>query len=83
MERKDFAKQLIDWANDHYWDSLEKDKIIIMQHLLEFLNQSEKQLRTSKLKGYLDYLQATHEPVPEELVKAINDRIELIKKGEV
>ena len=29
-------KELIDWAEDHYWNSLEKDKDLIIKHLQSF-----------------------------------------------
>ena len=29
-------KLLIEWANNHYWDSLEKDKDLILKHLRNF-----------------------------------------------
>lgn len=39
--------------------------------------------RIDKLENYLDYLVKTHDFVPTDIVEAIKDRIELIKKGEV
>lgn len=36
MERKDYDKQLIKWVKNHYWDSLEKDKDLILRHLRTF-----------------------------------------------
>ena len=35
MERSNYDKQLKRWARSHYWDSLEKDKELIMWHLQE------------------------------------------------
>ena len=36
MEQSTYNKSLIEWANDHYWDSLEKDKDLILKHLRNF-----------------------------------------------
>jgi len=36
MERDDYDKQLIQWVKNHYWDSLEKDKHLILRHLRTF-----------------------------------------------
>ena len=30
MNRNDYDKQLAIWAKSHYWDSLEKDKDLIL-----------------------------------------------------
>lgn len=38
MEQSTYNKLLIEWANDHYWDSLEKDKDLILKHLRNFGN---------------------------------------------
>lgn len=31
-----YSKKLIKWVKDHYWDSLEKDKDLILRHLRTF-----------------------------------------------
>jgi len=36
MKREDYDKQLIKWVKNHYWDSLEKDKDLILRHLRTF-----------------------------------------------
>ena len=36
MDRDTYDKQLIKWVKDHYWDSLEKDKELILRHLRTF-----------------------------------------------
>ena len=36
MKRSDYDKQLLRWVRDHYWDSLEKDKDLILRHLRTF-----------------------------------------------
>jgi hypothetical protein len=36
MDKKDYDKQLIKWIKIHYWDSLEKDKHLILRHLRTF-----------------------------------------------
>jgi len=36
MTRDDYDKQLIKWVKNHYWDSLEKDKDLILRHLRTF-----------------------------------------------
>ena len=33
---KNYNKKLVKWAKNHYWDSLEKDKYLILKHLLSF-----------------------------------------------
>ncbi len=37
MKRSIYDKQLIKWVKDHYWDSLEKDKDLILRHLRTFI----------------------------------------------
>ncbi len=43
----------------------------------------EKEQRIADLKNYLEMLYRRHERVPVDVRRAINDRIEKIKKGEV
>ena len=40
MDRKKYDKQLIKWTKNHYWDSLEKDKDLILRHLRTFAEDS-------------------------------------------
>jgi len=35
-QRAEYDKKLIKWVNNHYWDSLEKDKHLILRHLRTF-----------------------------------------------
>lgn len=37
MNRKDYDKELIKWARNHYWDSLENNKDLILRHLRTFV----------------------------------------------
>ena len=41
MERSDYDKQLLRWVRDHYWDSLEKDKDLILRHLRTFAGDED------------------------------------------
>jgi len=34
--RDEYDRQLIKWVRGHYWDSLEKDKALILRHLRTF-----------------------------------------------
>ena len=36
MNKEIYDRMLIKWAEDHYWDSLEKDKDLIFLHLKSF-----------------------------------------------
>lgn len=36
MKRDIYDKQLINWAQNHHWDSLEKDRDLILRHLRTF-----------------------------------------------
>ena len=36
MKRDNYDRQLIKWVKGHYWDSLEKDKELILRHLRTF-----------------------------------------------
>jgi len=36
MKEIDYNKKLIKWVKAHYWDSLEKDKDLILRHLRTF-----------------------------------------------
>ena len=37
MDRKKYDKQLLKWVKNHYWDSLEKDKDLIVRHMRTFI----------------------------------------------
>ena len=37
MTKEDYDKKLIKWVKSHYWDSLEKDKYLILRHLRTFV----------------------------------------------
>ena len=37
ISRDEYNKQLVEWVKDHYWDSLEKDKDLILRHLRTFV----------------------------------------------
>jgi len=34
-----YNKRLIKWIRDHYWDSLEKDKDLILRHIQTFAGE--------------------------------------------
>ena len=36
MKRDDYDKQLIRWVKNHYWDSLERHKDLILRHMRTF-----------------------------------------------
>lgn len=37
MDQSTYDKMLIKWAKNHYWDSLEKDKDLILRHFRTFV----------------------------------------------
>jgi hypothetical protein len=37
VNRVKYNKELIKWVKSHYWDSLEKDKHLILRHLRTFV----------------------------------------------
>ncbi len=39
--RRKYDKDLIRWVKRHYWDSLEKDKALILRHLRTFTGDAE------------------------------------------
>lgn len=41
MKRNEYNKQLIKWAQNHYWDSLENNKDLILLHLNSFVNDNK------------------------------------------
>ena len=41
MKRDNYDRQLIKWVKGHYWDSLEKDKELILRHLRTFCGDVE------------------------------------------
>ncbi len=47
------------------------------------MDEKQKQARIERLEKYLSMLYKVHYQVPKQVKSAINDRIELIKKGEV
>jgi len=69
MKRDDYDKQLIQWVKKHYWDSLEKDKDLILRHLRTFvgdINTSQPAVQSDGIKqcecgGYID-LNGVHQP---------------------
>lgn len=40
--QNEYDKKLIKWVKDHYWDSLEKEKELILRHLRTFTGDTEK-----------------------------------------
>jgi len=36
MKKQTYDRRLIRWVKNHYWDSLEKDKDLILRHLRTF-----------------------------------------------
>ena len=43
MKQEDYDKLLIKWVKNHYWDSLEKDKDLILRHLRTFTGDTAQQ----------------------------------------
>ena len=41
MKQSDYDKLLIKWIKNHYWDSLEKDKDLILRHLRTFTGDTD------------------------------------------
>jgi len=37
MTREEFNRELVKWVKGHYWDSLEKDKDLMLRHLRTFV----------------------------------------------
>ena len=50
MDRKTYDKQLLKWVKDHYWDSLEKDKDLILRHLRTFTGDIEAEFAVSAIE---------------------------------
>jgi len=42
MTEDKYNKKLIKWVKDHYWDSLEKDKDLILRHIRTFAGYPEE-----------------------------------------
>jgi len=42
MKREEYDRQLIKWVKDHYWDSLNKDKALILRHMRTWAAPHEK-----------------------------------------
>jgi len=36
-KQTDYDKLLIKWVKNHFWDNLEKDKVLILRHLRTFV----------------------------------------------
>jgi len=53
MDRGQYDKQLIKWVKEHYWDSLEKDKDLILRHLRTFAGDVDLKddIEVSEIKG--------------------------------
>jgi len=41
MTQDEYNKKFIGWVRNHYWDSLEKDKNLILRHLRTFIGDKE------------------------------------------
>lgn len=41
MDKEKYDRELIKWVKNHYWDSLEKDKDLILRHLRTFVDDKE------------------------------------------
>jgi hypothetical protein len=60
MTRAEYDKQLMLWVRDHYWDSLERHKDLILRHLRTFAGdepqppESEKEVRDEMGKSRED-----------------------------
>ena len=50
MSRSIYDKQLVRWVKSHYWDSLEKDKDIILRHIRTFAGGNVEQETAEALK---------------------------------
>ena len=69
MDRDKYDKELIKWVKDHYWDSLEKDKDLILRHLRTFAgddSQASKQKcslcrGTGIMPGYFEDVEKYYE----------------------
>ena len=86
----DYYKHLLKWARRHYWDSLEKDKDLIISHLRTFAGDEEvdrSQGLKTKLdeiqfwikdcmprKGYRDFKEASSKDYVIQKIQAILDR---------
>uniref|UniRef100_A0A6H2A3G9 Uncharacterized protein n=1 Tax=viral metagenome TaxID=1070528 RepID=A0A6H2A3G9_9ZZZZ len=57
MDRDKYDKQLMRWVKNHYWDSLEKDKDLILRHLRTFA-VSEESDRIKELEAEVERLKA-------------------------
>ena len=44
--------KIIEWAKHHYWDTLEKDKIIILKHIIDnfFPNDSANEMQNEGMR---------------------------------
>jgi len=49
MKESDYNKKLIKWVKLHHWDSLEKDKHLILRHLRTFTG--DEKIYNQKLKA--------------------------------
>ena len=50
MSRSIYDKQLVQWVKSHHWDSLEKDKDIILRHIRTFAGGNVEQENAEALK---------------------------------
>lgn len=52
MTQSEYDKKLLKWAKSHYWNSLEKDKALIIRHLRTFIgdiNENDIAEKTTNL----------------------------------
>ena len=53
--RNKYGEELIRWAKDHYWDSLEKDKHLILHHLRTFAGEDKPDHRIREMHDRVYY----------------------------
>jgi len=74
MDKDKYDKQLINWAKDHYWDSLEKDRKLILGHLRTFIGDINNYKPSDK---EIESLWPDLIVTPQEIVEVVIEKIEL------
>lgn len=82
MKQSHYDRLLIKWAKDHYWDSLEKDRDLILRHLRTFVGDDIYKPETEPRKERSMQENSSKPILDDYVMKAIGDCLKGMKRAE-
>ena len=76
MKQSDYDKLLIKWVKNHYWDSLEKDKDLILRHLRTFVGDIDTNAVLTSQSSGLAKLVKNQQDMPSEFNRAVDKMLD-------